>query len=165
MVVVQSPSQKSMSSLAVGWPLTQPNHPFSLGGTFRVLALMNIIPKFPQKKTQVSLRFIIEIQHIICAYMYGYENMQLGFSLKTLLIKILAYVRIYPKSTNAGRDILSGEWVVLVVIVVVVKLLPLSPHKRVLLRIRKPPTLKLLHCKTDTCHFARLWHFYNNILM
>ena len=59
----QSPSQKSLPPLAVGWPLTQPNHPFSLGRKCCVLTLVNIIPKFLKKKMQVSLRLYTTIEN------------------------------------------------------------------------------------------------------
>ena len=105
----QSPSKKSLPPLAVGWPLTQPNHPFSLGRTCCVLTLVNIIPKFPMKKSHVSVRFIIEIQHILCVYMYSYKKIQ-DFLRKLCWLKNWRMWGFTPKSTNGGRDILSGEW-------------------------------------------------------
>ena len=38
--------------MASGWPLTQPNYPFSQGGKSCALAPLNIIPKFPNEKHQ-----------------------------------------------------------------------------------------------------------------
>ena len=52
-VILQSLiSKKSLPPLVVGWPLTQPNHQFSLGRTFCVVTLVNIIPKFPMKNSK-----------------------------------------------------------------------------------------------------------------
>ena len=48
-LAVQTPSKKSLSPLAAGWPLIQPNHPSSLSRTCCVLTQVNIIPKFPMK--------------------------------------------------------------------------------------------------------------------
>ena len=40
----------SLPPLAGGWPLTQPNYHFSLGGKSCALVPLNIIPKFPKEK-------------------------------------------------------------------------------------------------------------------
>ena len=65
-----SPSQKSLPPLAAGSPLTQPNHPFSLGGTFCVLALVNIIPKFPKKNTSFCKIYHRNSVESMCLYVW-----------------------------------------------------------------------------------------------
>ena len=81
----QSPSKKSLPPLAVGWPLTQPNHPFSLGGKSCVLTLMNIIPEFPMKNNKFLYGVSSKLNRF-CVYMYGYKKIQ-GFLWKRCWLK------------------------------------------------------------------------------
>ena len=66
-----------------------------------VLTPVNIIPKFPNEKSEVSLRFIIEIQQFLCVCMYSYKKTQ-GFLWKLCWLKNWRMWGFTPKSTNGG---------------------------------------------------------------
>ena len=65
-----------------------------------VLALVNMIPKFPTKKLQISLRFIIVIQQILC---------DTRFSLKTLFIKKTGVCEDLPPNLLTVAEIFCLE--------------------------------------------------------
>ena len=59
-----------------------------------------------KEKSEVSVRFLIEIQQILCASMYVYRK---GFFENCVNKNNWRMWGFTSKSTNDGRDILSGE--------------------------------------------------------
>ena len=55
---------------AGGWPLTQPNYHFSLGGKKLYTSAVECHPWVSKERTQVPLRFIVKTQHIYMFHMY-----------------------------------------------------------------------------------------------
>ena len=60
--------------MAGGWPLTQPNYHFSMGGKSCALALLNIIPKFPKEKhkflSDLSSKFSTFMSNLCVPYVW-----------------------------------------------------------------------------------------------
>ena len=77
---------------------------FFLGGKSCALAPCNITPKFSEKKTPVSVRFIIKIQHIYVLHMHDYKKIPSVFW-KFCQSEKWRMWRIASKKTNGGRDI------------------------------------------------------------
>ena len=104
-------SQQEVSALISCWVTFDPaESPILTGQNMLCTYASEYNPSISNEKSQVSLRIYIEIQQILRVYMYSYKRIQ-GFLWKQCWLKILRMSGFTPKSTNGGRDILSGECV------------------------------------------------------
>ena len=108
----QSASTVPLEDLAGWWPLTWPNHPFSLGGNFCVPLWWNNL-YISKVKTTVSVRFIFKIRKLLSIYICGCWQIQSDLLKFRHSKKKMAYVRKslqidLTQSEKFGSEIVLG---------------------------------------------------------
>ena len=98
---------QSLPPLAGGWPLTQPNYHFSLGGKSCTLAPLNIIPKFPKEKHKFLSDFPQNPARLCVSYVW--LLMDTKCFLENFVIKKMAYMMNRLQKDERWQRLLLGD--------------------------------------------------------